>query len=78
MHLNISETPFTYGIYTESRGLTSLFGRLLELITKITFEAANFIIQVLAVLLYGGSSFMKTGRGLEFKLRYQQVWVGFL
>jgi hypothetical protein len=62
--LNFSETPFTYGIYTEARGFYSLFRQLLplELITlgitvelKITSQAADLINQIFSFLAYGGS-----------------------
>jgi hypothetical protein len=31
MRLNFSEAPITYGIYTESRGFSSLLGRTLKI-----------------------------------------------
>jgi hypothetical protein len=74
MRLNFSETPFTYGIYTEPRGFCSSFRRLAALgindrvdetigITvelEITSQVADFLSQILSFLAYGGSSVVKT------------------
>jgi hypothetical protein len=73
IRLNFSETPFTYGIYSDPRGFCPLFRRLLsfEFITvnetlginfelEIASQAADFINQILSFLAYGGSSIVKT------------------
>jgi hypothetical protein len=75
MSLNFSETPFTYGICISHRTQSHyLFARKtaalpvnnrvnetlgIIVLLMIKSEATNFIIQVLAFLAYGGSSFVK-------------------
>jgi hypothetical protein len=82
MRLNFSETPLTYGIYTEPRGVSSFFltttalgpdnrvNKTLGITTelKITSQAVCLNQQVLSFLAYGGSSIMKAANNSSFDM----------